>query len=120
MKSYNKHPVWHNQPLRLSREQMQNPAPVIDDFFDTYHLNDVREILWNWMVEVVSTPRSISNDPRERNNHIFFYENIETLIEAAFVLRKKTTAQRHKQKNPNTKIKKNEKKNGKKQYRGGR
>lgn len=114
MKTHNKHPQWHDQPLRLSKEQMKNPALIFDDFFDSFHLNDVREILWDWMVEVVSSPRSISNEPRQRNNHIFFYENIEILIEAAFMLRKKPTAQRRKPMNRNKKIKNNEKKNGKK------
>jgi hypothetical protein len=88
MKTYNHHPQWYNQPLRLTREQKHDPFLVIDDFFECYHLNEVREILWRWMEEVVCSPHSISSDPLERSNHIYFYEKIEELVEAAFMLEK--------------------------------
>jgi hypothetical protein len=88
MKTHNKHPGWYNEPLRLNKEQKQHPILIIDDFFESFHLNEVRDILWRWMVEVVSSPRSISDDHHERNNHIYFYEKIEELVEAAFVLQK--------------------------------
>ena len=64
MRTYNKHPQWYNQPLRLSDEQKQDPVLVIDDFFESYHLNEVREILWNWLVEVISSPPQ-EYSPRE-------------------------------------------------------
>lgn len=89
MKTHNKHPHWFNVPLRLNEAQNQNPALVIDDFFECFHLNEVREILWNWVVEVISSPHAISNDHHERNNHIYFYEKIEHLVEAAYVIKKK-------------------------------
>ncbi|MBO9199528.1 MULTISPECIES: hypothetical protein [Niastella] len=86
-KSHNKHPLWHNQPLRLSEEHLNNPPLVFDDFFQCYHLNETREILWQWLTAIISSPGSISNEPLERSNHIYFYEKIEELIEAAFVLK---------------------------------
>lgn len=86
-KTYNNHPQWYNQPLRLTEEQKQNPQLVLDDFFQCYHLNDIREILWEWLTEVISSPHSISNEGQNRNNHFYFYEKIEELIEAAFVMR---------------------------------
>jgi hypothetical protein len=86
MKTYNKHPQWYNQPLRLTKEEEQDPRPVFEDFFECYHLNDVREILWQWFTEVISSTRSISIESHDRSNHVYFYEKIEALIEAAFVL----------------------------------
>ena len=86
-KTYNNHPQWYNQPLRLTEEQKQNPLLVLGDFFQCYHLNDIREILWVWLTEVISSPHSISNEGQNRNNHFYFYEKIEELIEAAFVIR---------------------------------
>ena len=86
MRTFNKHPQWYNVPMRLNDAEKQNPAVALDDFFECFHLNEVREILWNWMVEVVSSPHGISHDPHERNNHIFFYEKMETLVEAAFLI----------------------------------
>lgn len=87
MRTCNHHPQWHNQPLRLNEEERQNPMLVIDEFFECYHLNDAREILWKWTVEIVSSPGSISSEALERSNHIYFYEKIEALIEASYILK---------------------------------
>ena len=86
MRTLNKHPQWHNQPLRLNTEERKNPILAVQDFFDSYHLEEVRQILWSWMVEVVTSQRSIASNPRDRNNNIFFYEKIETLVEATYLL----------------------------------
>jgi len=89
MRTLNKHPQWHNQPLRLNDEERKDPVLIIDDFFDCYHLQEARQLLWDWMVEIVSSHRSIASDPQERNNHIFFYEKMEALVEAALIIRRK-------------------------------
>jgi len=60
---------------------------VLEEFFQCYHLNDARNICWSWMVEVISSPGSISSEATERNNHFYFYEKIEMLIEACFILK---------------------------------
>jgi hypothetical protein len=88
-KTYNKHPQWYNQPLRLTKEQKKDPLLVLDDFFECYHLNDVRKTLWEWTTEVLSSPCCISIEPQRRNDHIYFYEKIEGIIEAAFVMKNK-------------------------------
>ena len=59
---------------------------VVEDFFECYHLNDVREILWKWTVAIVSSPGNISSEPLERSNHIYFYEKMEALVEATYML----------------------------------
>jgi hypothetical protein len=87
MRTCNHHPQWHNQPLRLTEEERQNPLLVINDFFESYHLQDVRDIFWKWIVEVISSSGSISSEPLERSNHFYFYEKIEALIEACYVLK---------------------------------
>jgi hypothetical protein len=86
MRTCNHHPQWYNQPLRLTEEERQNPKMVVEDFFECYHLNDVREILWKWTVAIVSSPGNISSEPLERSNHIYFYEKMEALVEASFLL----------------------------------
>lgn len=95
-KSYNKHPQWYNQPLRLTDEQKRDPLPVFDDFFQCYHLNDIRKTLWEWITEILSSPCSISIEPQRRNDHIYFYEKIEGVIEAAFVIKNKIHRNRRK------------------------
>lgn len=95
-KTHNKHPQWYDQPLRLNKEQRHEPLLVLDEFFQCYHLNETRQIFWDWLTEVVSSPRSISNDPHERSNHMYFYEKMEELIEAAYIIAKRTRKQRRK------------------------
>jgi hypothetical protein len=86
MRTCNHHPQWYNQPLRLNEKERQNPMLVVDDFFQCYHLNDFRELFWKWMVEVVSSPGSISSEALERSNHIYFYEKMEALVEACYII----------------------------------
>jgi hypothetical protein len=93
MRTCNHHPQWYNQPLRLTEEQRKNPMMVFDDFFECYHLNDVRDILWKWTVEIVSSPGSISSEPLERSNHFYFYEKMETLIEAIYIMKNRINEQ---------------------------
>lgn len=88
-KTYNRHPQWYNQPLRLTEEQLKDPLPVLDEFFQCYHLNEIRQILWEWFAEVVSSHRSISIESLDRSNHLYFYEKIEEIIEAAFIIKKR-------------------------------
>jgi hypothetical protein len=82
-KSFNIHPYWHSVPL-LNEQEKNNPFLVLEEFFQCYYVNDVREIMWGWTVAVVSSPNSISEDPHDRNNHIFFYEKMEQLVEACW------------------------------------
>jgi hypothetical protein len=87
MRSCNNHPKWHNEPLRLTEEERENPFLVFIDFFECFHLNDGRQQLWNWLIEVVSSPNSISSEPLERSNHFYFYEKMEALMEACYVIK---------------------------------
>lgn len=88
MKTYNNHPQWYNEPMRLNEAQTNNPTPIFDEFFQCYHLNEVRQTMWRWLVTVVSSTGSVSNDHHERNNDLFFYEQIEMLVEGVWVLRR--------------------------------
>lgn len=90
MQSQNKLPDWHNQPLRLNEVEVKDPRLIIDNFFECYHLQEVRQTLWCWLVEIISSSRSISQEGKQRNNHIYFYEKLETLIEAAFLVNQRT------------------------------
>jgi hypothetical protein len=90
MRSLNNHPEWHNQPLRLNEDELKNPRLTIENFFECYHLQEVRQMLWSWMVEIVSSSRSISQEGQQRNDHIYFYEKMESLVEAAFLINQRS------------------------------
>jgi hypothetical protein len=44
--------------------------------------------MWQWLVAVVSSADSVSNDHHERSNHMHFYEQIEMLVEGVWVVRR--------------------------------
>ncbi|OQP59255.1 hypothetical protein A3860_38025 [Niastella vici] len=88
MKTCNNHPQWYNEPLRLTEEQTNEPTLALDDFFQCYHLNEVRQTLWQWVVAVISSAGSVSDDHHERNNHLYFYEKMEMLVEANWIMRR--------------------------------
>lgn len=96
MRTSNKHPHWQHHPLRLNNHQMNNPTLIIEEFFDCFHLGEVRDILWDWMVEVVTSERSISQEAIDRRNHFFFYEKLESLVEAALLLKNRSKKRRRK------------------------
>jgi hypothetical protein len=60
------------------------------NFFQCYHLNEAREILWEWFTEVVSSTRNISIDGNDRSNHVYFYEKIEEVVDAAYLVNKRS------------------------------
>lgn len=89
MRTCNKHPKWYDQPLRLSREERKDPMLAIDSFFDCYRLHEVRETLWNWMAELLSSDRSMMLEGSERSHVICFYERIESLVEATLLMKRR-------------------------------
>jgi hypothetical protein len=94
-KTGNQHPHWQNQPLRLTKAQKKDPLPVLEEFFQSYHLKDFREIFWNWLSAVISNP----NESFTGDDHLFFYEKVEAVIEVAFVMKKKMQKHRRREEN---------------------
>jgi hypothetical protein len=86
MRTCNHQLQWCNTPLRLNEEEMKDPLMVLKEFFECYHLNDTRHILWKWTVEVLCSQGSISSEPLERSNHLYFYEKMEALLEASYII----------------------------------
>lgn len=71
---------------RLSKEAKENPLMVLYDFCDAYHLHEVRKTLWDWLVTALGKTHSLYDDAKERSNLCFFYENMEELMEAIYLL----------------------------------
>jgi hypothetical protein len=89
MRSLNKHPGWENMPIRLTDEERQNLYGVLDDFFSCFHLQDIREMMWEWLVAALSTESGAYSSGFARSNLIFVYEKLEAMIEAAHGLHRK-------------------------------
>lgn len=86
MQACNKQKQIHNQLLRLTREQQQEPGAVLTYFFECYHLKDLRELLWDWLLTALSSDNVTYAKGRERSNLIFLYEKLESLVEAAYLM----------------------------------
>jgi hypothetical protein len=90
-------PVTRPYKDRLNKEEKQNPLPVLQDFCDSYHLHEVKQILWDWLVTALGKSHSIYDEGKERSNLFFFYEKVETLIEAVYILHEKQGKDKDKQ-----------------------
>jgi hypothetical protein len=75
-----------NQLTLLSKEQQQNPITVLEEFFSNYHLQDIRECLWDWLEAALASENGTYQTGKARGSLLFLYKNIETLTEAAFIL----------------------------------
>jgi hypothetical protein len=82
------HPFQHH-PIRLTREQQKHPLQVFAEFFDASSLGNLREDLRRWYEAAVSSDCEVYTSGVDRSNLFFLYNQIEVLIEAAFVLHQK-------------------------------
>jgi hypothetical protein len=79
------HEAWELKPRRLTAEEIENPEKVIEEFFQIAHLPQVRWMLWESMKTMI-TGTYTNLKGRERTNLIYFYEQIEKLVEVAHVI----------------------------------
>jgi len=86
MQHFQLHEEFYAQPIRLNDEK---PAEVLENFFSAYSLSEIRQHLWNMVEASTTTDNHLFDESRERDNLIWFYSQIEELIEAAYMLTKK-------------------------------
>lgn len=98
MQTFNKQSSNHNQLLRLTKEEQQEPGAVLTGFFECYHLKDIRELLWEWLLTALGTDNGTYAKGRQRSNLIFLYEQLESLTEAAYLMHQSQLAQKSKRK----------------------
>lgn len=75
-----------NRIQRLTEEQKKDPASVFNEFFDAFHLKDVRAEMWDWLCSALGNERSWHETGQARGNLLFLYENLEKLAEAAYII----------------------------------
>ena len=76
---------WELHPRKLSIDEVNDPTSVIHAFFDFAHLPQVRAHLWDWLKTTVTGDYN-SLARHERGNLLYFFEQVEKLIEAAHVI----------------------------------
>ncbi len=79
------HEAWEMKTRKLTLEEIENPEKVIEDFFQYAQLPQVRWIMWEG-VKTLVTGNFAHLKTRERASLIYFYEQVEKLIEGVHVM----------------------------------
>ena len=87
MKFSSEYPSWELHPRKLTEEEVANPWLVIDSFFEYASLPQIRDELRIWLEITVTGNFPDHSNNEQRNNLIYFYGQIERLIEATYILR---------------------------------
>lgn len=84
-------------PVCLTETERQNPHIVLEDFFSCFHLQDIHEMLWDWLVAALSSESGAYGSGHARSNLIYVYEKIMLLMQAANAInrRNKKKQRRH-------------------------
>lgn len=82
------HEAWEMKPRKLTIEETERPDRVVDEFFQIMYLPQVRWYMWESMKTMV-TGSFDDMKTKEKSNLIFFYEQLEKLIEAVHVMYEK-------------------------------
>jgi hypothetical protein len=75
------------EPRKLTPEQVANPMLVVHALFDFAHLPQIRIMLWD-VLRAVVTGSYASLPQTEKNDLLYFYEQLEKLLEAVHLLHK--------------------------------
>lgn len=86
MNQFQNHPDFYDKPIRLSEEQNAQPLGVLRQFFQNCHLHEIRKTLWKMLETSLTVRYSIFDDAAERSHLFWFYRELETMIEASFLL----------------------------------
>ena len=62
------------------------PSIYFDDFFNAFHLQQARAELWQWLIVALGSECGEYDDAKSRSNLIAFYEILESLVEAAWII----------------------------------
>jgi hypothetical protein len=75
-----------NNVIRLSPKGIKDPYTVIVEFFNSYSLAEIRELLYKAQRVGLATENTEFFEPSDRSNLIFGLERLEQLAEAAYLI----------------------------------
>lgn len=79
-------PLQHHTTHTLSPEEIANPQIVLHNFFDFANLPEARKMMWEWFRTTVTCNYSEALDTTDRANIVLIFEQLEKLVEAAYLL----------------------------------
>lgn len=74
------------RPRELTPEERENPYQVINEFFQVGHLPQIRQEMWVFFKAAVTGGYTHSFSRRERVDLVYFYECLERLVEAVYLI----------------------------------
>ncbi|MDR3669014.1 MAG: hypothetical protein P4L35_19465 [Ignavibacteriaceae bacterium] len=77
--------IAQNIPLRLTTEQIDSPIDVVADFFGAFDMEDSR-VLLGFVISKVICLGDEDIEDFNRSEILTYYEYVELLIEAAFLI----------------------------------
>jgi hypothetical protein len=87
MSQFLEQPGLFDQVIRLGEEERKTPLMVLERFFEDYRLHECRHHLWTMVQACLTTDNEVFNEPTERADLLLRYEDLEKLVEAAWLLR---------------------------------
>lgn len=85
-------------PVRLTDEEQRAAKQIIADFFGAYHLDEIRNHLGALTEIALTKDNSYYDTARERDHVLWFYYQVERVIEAVWIQDKKSKTQKTKAK----------------------
>jgi hypothetical protein len=70
----------------LSPEEIANPQIVLRDFFEFANLPEAHRMMWEWFRTTVTGNYTEQLDSTDRANIVVIFEQLEKLVEAAYLL----------------------------------
>jgi hypothetical protein len=77
---------FYNKPIRLNIDD--DAAEMIKAFFQAHSLSEIRVRLWNMVEVCLTTDNDYFETGEERKNLMYFYCELELMIEAGFMISK--------------------------------
>lgn len=84
--------AWEMKPRKLTPEEIERPEKVIEAFFQYVNLPEMRAYLWEGMKRLVTETYSHLRS-REKLNLIYFYEQVEKVMEVMHVIHERKNRQ---------------------------
>ena len=69
----------------LSADEQADPRQELENFFESFHLYEARELLME--LRQVMFQRLQTKGQRQQENWLFFFEKLDRLVEAGWLLR---------------------------------
>ena len=94
----NKFVITPEQLQHLPPKFTHHPKKMIADFCSTFEFKECRDMLWRMIFTFFSAEESDALNRHERNDYLFFYQQLEALLEAAFLMHEKKLQKKSKAK----------------------